>query len=98
MDYKSLIADNKEKEILKDKIRQLEIEVEALKENRNLDDKELRLEKMRKGKGIAYKSGASIEVIKALREMGMNYDEIAAELDVSRVTVWRRLKRAEGGK
>lgn len=78
---------------LENKISILETDIETLKKNNNTSDYELNKARVKQGVPIARKPQADKEVILALRERGLTYEEIADKLNISRTTVWRVLKK-----
>lgn len=77
---------------LENKISILETDIETLKKNNTISDYELNKARVKQGVPIARKPQADKEVILALRERGLTYEEIADKLNISRTTVWRHLK------
>lgn len=77
---------------LENKISVLETDIETLKKNNNMSDYELNKARVKQGVPIARKPQADKEIILALRERGLTYEEIADKLNISRTTVWRHLK------
>ena len=78
---------------LENKISILETDIETLKKSNNISDYELNKARVKQGVPIARKPQADKEVILALRERGLTYEEIADKLNISRTTVWRVLKK-----
>lgn len=77
---------------LENKISVLESDIKTLKDNPQASEYELTKERLSNGVKIASKPQASKDVIEAMRERGMTYEQIASMLKVSRSTVWRHLK------
>lgn len=77
---------------LENKISILESDILTLKNNPQASDYDLAVKRLENGVKIARKPQASKEVIEALRERGLTYEEIASMLNISRSTVWRHLK------
>lgn len=77
---------------LENKISILESDIKTLKENTQASDYELEKNRLSNGVKIASKPQASKEVIVAMRERGLTYEEIAEKLKISRSTVWRHIK------
>ena len=69
----------------------IKAQLELLKNNKVVSDKELRLCKMKNGGQTAYKHEASKELISYYKQRGMSNEDIAKELGVGLTTVWRRL-------
>ena len=77
---------------LENKISVLESDIKTLKDNPQAGEYELNRGRLENGVKLASKPQASKEVIEAMRERGMTYEEIASMLKISRSTVWRHLK------
>lgn len=77
---------------LENKISVLESDIKTLKDNPQAGEYELNRGRLENGVKLASKPQASKEVIEAMRERGMTYEEIADMLKISRSTVWRHLK------
>ena len=77
---------------LENKVSILESDIKTLKNNQQAGEYELNRGRLENGIKLASKPQASKEVIEALRERGLTYDEIASMLKISRSTVWRHLK------
>ena len=65
-----------------------------MKKNNTISDYELNKARVKQGVPIARKPQADKEIILALRERGLTYEEIADKLNISRTTVWRHLKNS----
>lgn len=77
---------------LENKISVLESDISTLKENSQASNYDLAVKRLENGVKIASKPQASKEVIVAMRERGLTYEQIASSLKISRSTVWRHLK------
>ena len=77
---------------LENKISVLESDIKTLKDNTQAGEYELNRGRLKNGVKLASKPQASKEVILALKERGMTYEQIADMLKISRSTVWRHLK------
>ena len=77
---------------LENNVSILESDIKTLKNNQQAGEYELNRGRLENGIKLARKPQASKEVIEALRERGLTYDEIASMLKISRSTVWRHLK------
>ena len=77
---------------LENKVSILESDIKTLKNNQQAGEYELNRGRLENGIKLASKPQASKEVIEALRERGLTYDEIASTLNISRSTAWRHLK------
>lgn len=77
---------------LENKISVLESDIKTLKDNPQAGEYELNRGRLENGVKLASKPQASKEIIKAMRERGLTYEEIASMLKISRSTVWRHLK------
>lgn len=77
---------------LENKISVLESDISTLKNNSQASNYDLAVKRLENGVKLASKPQASNEVIIAMRERGLTYDEIASMLKISRSTVWRHIK------
>lgn len=77
---------------LENKINILESDIKTLKNNKDASEYELNKARLENGVKLASKPQASKEIIEAMRERGLTYEEIASMLKISRSTVWRHLK------
>ena len=77
---------------LENKISVLESDIKTLKDNPQAGEYELNRGRLENGVKLASKPQASKEIIEAMRERGLTYEEIASMLKISRSTVWRHLK------
>ena len=77
---------------LENNVNILESDIKTLKNNPQAGEYELNRGRLENGIKLASKPQASKEVIEALRERGLTYDEIASMLKISRSTVWRHIK------
>ncbi len=78
---------------LKMKIDALTIDNVLLKKKRDVTNYQLRINRMQKGEKNAYKAEVSKERILAYKDQGMTHKEIAEKLEISKATIWRRLKK-----
>ena len=77
---------------LVDGLTDAESDIKTLKDNSQAGEYELNRGRLENGVKLESKPQASKEVIEAMRERGLTYDEIASRLKISRSTIWRHLK------